>query len=252
MPSSESPHGKDTPGIPTRLAAGPEQVGHLRGIAWRPGLGQRRRDRRPRDAEMMTSASRKTASKAAWAAGIATLTASRYSALVHVETRAQRRQLALVRHLERRVAEEVAELEGALRLDDQLERVDDRDVARERRRRRTLGRSRGTRPPRPPASAGLTARPRRSRRRSRRRESAGAVRRHRPGRSAEPPSTADRPRGLSRSRLPIAPAGPTLSKVHDSVITPSRGIRPYVVRTPVTPENPAGPMVEPPVSVPSA
>ena len=46
--------------------------------------------------------------------------------------------------------------------------------------------------------------------------------------------------------------GPTWSSVHASDMTPSRGTRPYVGLSPVTPQSEAGIRIDPPVSVPSA
>src|SRR5713101_5983956 len=46
--------------------------------------------------------------------------------------------------------------------------------------------------------------------------------------------------------------GPSLSSDQQSVIAPVRGTRPYVGRSPVTPQRMAGPTMLPPVSLPMA
>ena len=46
--------------------------------------------------------------------------------------------------------------------------------------------------------------------------------------------------------------GPILSRVQESAMAPRRLTRPYVGRSPVTPQNAAGVMIEPEVSDPSA
>jgi len=46
--------------------------------------------------------------------------------------------------------------------------------------------------------------------------------------------------------------GPSLSSVHESAIAPCRLTRPYVGRSPVTPQNAAGVPMEPEVSEPMA
>ena len=46
--------------------------------------------------------------------------------------------------------------------------------------------------------------------------------------------------------------GPSLSRVHDRAIAPCRLTRPYVGRSPVTPQKAAGVPIEPDVSEPMA
>ena len=130
MPSSDSPTGNEIPGTPARLPAARSRSESF--VASRGGRSSVSDGATvTRDADRITSTEANTSSKARSAAGHRHPHGLQVVGRGRVEAGAERLELALVGHREARVPKEVPELEPALHLDEQLERLDQRDVAPE-------------------------------------------------------------------------------------------------------------------------